>query len=285
MTERAYPAGWKLGWIEQITIDRATTGLALRVAVAISRRLKDDGAAIVTQATLANIAGASERGVRKAVIALKAQGYLQVDAAGSGPGTATAYRPIIKWRDAGPGVGPEHRNARSGIIEARKAEQQGAKGGTGVPPHKNPSKIPFKIPGARVGVRDDPSDRDPLQSSWRAIKEKLAQPDQWGAEKVESWLDKLTIRDVIAGTLTLLAPTRFIANYLAAHHAAALLNEWRAIDPGITLIEIVPRRVSAPIAPSDAASRDEPKARSEASSSTTAVGETELGRLIRLRRE
>jgi hypothetical protein len=237
-----FHSGSKLAWIEQVTIDRRSTGLEVRLAVAISRRLKDDGATIATQATLANIIGASERGVRKAAMALRTHGHLDVDSTGSGPGTATTYRPLFKRRNDSSGFEGQQidarRNGGSGKNEAGKAEQTSRKGGTAVPPHKNPTKSPIKIPGARACQRDSPLDADPLHVCWRAIKERLARTEQWGHDKVEAWLGKLTVRELSAGILTLVSPSKFVANFNTMHHSEALLREWRGYDLSINRLQI-----------------------------------------------
>jgi DnaA N-terminal domain len=246
MSEVTFAASSKLAWIEQVATDHGCTDGQVRLAVGISRKLGGEGAAIVTQATLANTIGATERGVRKAAAGLQARGHLEVNSVGCGPGTATTYRPIVKRRNESAGVGgqqgQEHLHFRSGETrneEARTPEQRSTNTGSFVPPHKNPSKIPIKTPGARAGARDDPARNDPLQLRWQAIKEALAKRKGWGEDKVAAWLDKLEVRELAAGVLTLIAPTRFIATFNTTHHADALLAAWRAIDPSVSRVQIV----------------------------------------------
>jgi hypothetical protein len=242
-----FHSGSKLAWIEQVTIDRRSTGLEVRLAVAISRRLKDDGATIATQATLANIIGASERGVRKAAIALRANGHLNVDAVGSGPGTATTYRPIFKRRNGSSGFegqqADERRNCSSGKNDARKPEQISTKGGTAVPPHKNPSKSPIKNPGARASAGDNPPDADPLQVCWQAVKQRLTQA--LGREVFDSWFGKVTLAQIEGGIAWLGTPSKFVAKWLTDHYAELTMEAWRAELPDLIGLRFDPRPPAA----------------------------------------
>ena len=155
MNEPTFHAGSKLAWIEQIAIDRNSSHFEVRVALAISRRLLGAGEAYASQETLANTIGASVRGVRKAIVALREHGHLDVNIAGVGRGHATVYRPIVKRRNGGSSFQAEKRNEKTRNSEALKAEQECTKSGTTVPP---------KIPGCHLSAQM--SERGARGMSW-----------------------------------------------------------------------------------------------------------------------
>jgi hypothetical protein len=248
MGEPTFHAGSKLRWIEQVAGDRKATPFHVRIVVAISRRLDGRGVAHVSQETIANFIGATARGVRKAVGDLGRSrekpgglGHVEITPGGSARGVAATYKPIL-WerRNAGSALTEpeqsERRNGGSGNSEAQKAERRSTKGGTVVPPL--PYKNPFKNPGARAYARDTSASTDPLQVAWQTVKDRLAQPERCGKDKVTAWLDKLVATKQVDDSIILIAPSKFIATYNRTHHADVILNEWRAINPSVSRLRI-----------------------------------------------
>jgi hypothetical protein len=242
MSEPTFHAGSKLAWIEQIAIDRNSAPFHLRVAVAISRRVKGAGDAHVSQETIANMIGATVRGVRKAIVALQQRGHIEVAAAGLGRGKATLYRPIIKRRNGCSGFlgdsTPKTRNEGTRNSEAQKAEHGSTKSGTAVPP-KIPYKNPIQNPGARASAGETSHGFDPLALRWQAIKEELARVETFGPAKVEAWLDNIRADRIDEGTVVLMAPSKFIANYVTARFSEQIVAQWHKRDASIVRLQVV----------------------------------------------
>src|SRR5262249_26014153 len=132
-----------------------------------------------------------------------------------------------------------------------------------VPPHKNPSKNPIKSPDARVGARE-PEHLHPLQAAWHEVKRRLAESETFGEAKVEAWLNRLKVGRLDAGTVTLIAPTRFIASFVGTNHADLIVGHWRQIDADVVQLRVEPAadmRRGSPLSADAAAASPAPRMR------------------------
>lgn len=134
----------KLAWIEQITRDPELGHFAARVGVIIASHLnRETGEAFPGQERLADLCGATERGVRKAVGELAERQHLMIEVS-AGRGRVCRYRPILhtQRRNGGSSFDAPKSGTVVPVIERDKRNQNVEKGGTVVP--TNPLKEPFE---------------------------------------------------------------------------------------------------------------------------------------------
>lgn len=134
----------KMAWIEQISRDAGLGHFAARVGVLIASHLnRETGEAFPGQERLADLCGATERGVRKAVGELAGRQHLMVEVS-AGRGRVCRYRPILHMEKGNGGSSFEM--AKSGtvvpVIAPEKRNESAEKSGTVVPtnPLKEPSE-------------------------------------------------------------------------------------------------------------------------------------------------
>jgi hypothetical protein len=230
VSEPTFHAGAKLAWHEQVMIDRAATRFQLAVVVAITRRLNGRGEAVISQDTIANIVGASERGVRKALEGLQDLGHLKITSRGNGRGCLATYQPVIKRRNGGSSFAePERRNGCS---------QKGGTAVHGLFIQDSHIKIPCEQSGMNTAsstppqaishnqtVTELPHRPNALAGRWRAMKDCVA--ETYGSDLVHSWLDKLTLEQIDGSALVLTAPTKFIARHIEGNFAEKIIAAWR----------------------------------------------------------
>ena len=110
--DREIHAGWKLGWIESLSTDRAIKGIGLKVAIVVSQRADRQGVALVSQESIAKRIGSVERVVRRELQLLINLGYLESVRDGRLPGRGCAgrYR-LVKRAALAERRTPEFRNS------------------------------------------------------------------------------------------------------------------------------------------------------------------------------
>lgn len=132
----------KMAWIEQISRDAGLGHFAARVGVLIASHLnRETGEAFPGQERLADLCGATERGVRKAVGELADRQHLMVEVS-AGRGRVCRYRPIVhtEKRNGGSSFDAPKSGTVVPVIAAEKRNERAAKSGTVVP--TNPLKEP-----------------------------------------------------------------------------------------------------------------------------------------------
>lgn len=252
-------AGWKLAWIETLKSDRDVNGLTLKVGICISQRADFKGIArTASQEWIAKHLGSNPRVIRRCIQRLCKLGYIQRWRDAGGRGRATEYRLVKRTEAGGARIAAKNvpENPDSGVLLSTVEKP-------GLPGAENPDfPVPKPGPGSPtlpslfqkyfqeharprvVGLGDH---RKPV-GLWQAIKEKIVQSGAIGEDKVEAWLDKLQIHSIADGVLKLLAPTKFIANYVSKNFEDKILEGWRDIEPSARQVRIehVPRSPLAP---------------------------------------
>lgn len=79
-----------------------------------------------------------------------------------------------------------------------------------------------------------------LAQAWETIRASLRR--SIGVRTFDGWLKPLTLGDcdLAAGTLKLIAPSEFMANWATTHFVEHLLHGWRALLPQVRHVSIVP---------------------------------------------
>jgi hypothetical protein len=240
-----FHAGHKLGWLEVIASDPTMNGNTLKAAVAISQRVQRDGIArTASQPWIAKRIGITPRAVRNCIGRLWRAGYLERLSSGGrtadGKGRSAEWRLVmppqrVSWSSKTTS-GVLTRNAVSGNVNAKSPEMPFQKPGTVVPPL--PSSSPKNLPTV-----PEPGEADLVSTSkpdcpWPAIKDRLAGSANFGRHKVASWLDRLTVKSISDGVLTLAAPTKFIARHVETNFDRQIVEAWREIDPFARVVKV-----------------------------------------------
>ena len=79
------------------------------------------------------------------------------------------------------------------------------------------------------------SDRDSLDI-WKRVQLKLK--DEYGEATYKSWLSKINFVSTHSGTLTLIAPTKFMREWVITHYLENIKDLWRSFDSSIYDLEI-----------------------------------------------
>src|SRR2546421_6976042 len=63
--------------------------------------------------------------------------------------------------------------------------------------------------------------------------------DEVGDTAYRSWLQSLRVERIDEGEAVVIAPTRFLRNWVATHYADRLLALWRIEDPAVDRISLI----------------------------------------------
>lgn len=160
----------KLAWLEQVQDDGELSATVFAVAFGIARHLnRETGDAWPSQATLGEMAGVSDRQVRKLLKILHTQGHLDIQTGGFH--RPDRYRPILKDRNSS----SSHDRNHSSALTPQDRNSSSRETGTPVPP--NPLRELFERSAALS--RDEESEADrifammPKGSASRSNKSKI----------------------------------------------------------------------------------------------------------------
>src|SRR5687767_720268 len=83
-----------------------------------------------------------------------------------------------------------------------------------------------------------PAIPSPVEAMWEAIRTSLRK--SIGARTFDGWLKPLALvgYDSADGTVTLTAPSDFMANWVRTHFAEQLVHAWRAMLPDVSAVEV-----------------------------------------------
>ncbi len=199
--------------------DAETARLALRLSLLITARYnwRDDRFA-VGQKEIARMWGVTERTAKRDMAAMRSRGWIEV-AMPSARGRVAQYRILFDtvlaatscyWEAVGPDF-----VARMSAAPAVSPEEPG-------------NVVPLHRPG--------PAAIAPDGSCWSQALLQLAETDPAVAN---AWFSRLTAVDAENGTLTVLAPSRFVATYVTTHFHTRLLAAVSACDPSIRALDLV----------------------------------------------
>jgi hypothetical protein len=222
VSEPKFHTGSKLAWTEQVAANRDAKRIHTSVAIAIAKNINGHGEAIISQAKIANIIGATMRTVRRAIAEMAHNGDLVIVQSGQGRGKESIYRPIYKRTKMA------YLN-RPNLVD---------KSGQNWPDLKNPSKNPpaSTMSAASTGMLVDAVDQSPtvtalprrpnaLAGRWQAMKDRVA--EICGRDLAQAWLGKLSFDQIDGSALVFTAPTKFIARHVEGHFAEKIIAAWR----------------------------------------------------------
>lgn len=197
--------------------DGVEARLALRLSLLITARYNwRRGHFAVGQKELARMWGVTERTVKREMAELRGRGWITVDIPAARGRVAsykidftTVLRATAPFWDA---VGPDFAARVAGAPE---------------PAEEVPSNV-VPLHGAAEHIKSD----TPL---WRSVSERLKTQD---TKLYNAWFARLEAVGVEEGTLLLLAPSRFVANYIKTHYLSRILTAVLAEDSCVTSVHI-----------------------------------------------
>jgi DnaA N-terminal domain len=220
--EPKFHTGSKLAWTEQVAANRDAKRIHTSVAIAIAKNINGHGEAVISQAKIGNIIGATVRTVRRAIAEMAHNGDLIIVETGRGRGRESVYRPLYK---------------RTKMAYLNRPNLV-AKSGQNWPDLKNPYKTPpastvgsklLGVPVDAVGhphtVTALPLRANALAGRWQAMKDHVAEIH--GSDLVHAWLTELTLDQIDGSALVFMAPTKFVARYVEGNFAEKIIAAWR----------------------------------------------------------
>lgn len=197
--------------------DPVAARLSLRLSLLITARFNwRRGTFAVGQKEMARMWGVTERTAKREMAEMRARGWIAVDVPAA-RGRVASYRIALAevlratmphWE----AVGPDFAARMAGAPDAET----------------EPSNV---IP-IRRGAETAP---EPEGSVWGAAADRLRAQD---SRLHAAWFAQLQMVDLAAGTLTLMAPSRFIADYVATHYRSRLLAALAVEDRSIRDVRI-----------------------------------------------
>jgi hypothetical protein len=197
--------------------DPVSARLSLRLSLLITARFNwRRGTFAVGQKEMARMWGVTERTAKREMAEMRARGWIAVDVPAA-RGRVASYRIALTevlhatmphWDAVGPDfaarmVGaPEAETEPSNVIPLRRAAEA--------------------MPAAEGSV-------------WGAAADRLRAQD---SDLYTAWFAQLEMIDLSTGTLTLMAPSRFIADYVATHYRSRLLAALAVEDRSIREVRI-----------------------------------------------
>ncbi|WP_305972009.1 MULTISPECIES: DnaA N-terminal domain-containing protein [unclassified Mameliella] len=198
-----------------LSLDKHRQKLILRLMVLITTRYNwQSGELSIGRAEIARLWSVDERTVKRELAKLRSLGWLEVKRAGV-KGRVTVYSIDLAallgetrevWEVIGPDVA-----ARLGAPEPAPADDK---------------VVPFQPRAAATGGQGGTWDKA------------LAALEAGDPAQTRAWFAGLVEADCTGGRLTLLAPSRFIADYVGNHHAARLLAVVSGIDPSVREVRV-----------------------------------------------
>lgn len=209
--------------VHALTADKHTQRLSLRLSALITTRYNwRSGELSMGREEMARLWSVNERTVKREMARLRGMGWISVKRPGA-RGRVTVYKIGLAQilRDTRPAwdrIGPDFVD-RMGAAGPEKPETKA-----------RDSVVPFRLPGADPAPEPD--------SVWGEVQTILHErdPEIWS-----SWFRHLVELDRAGGTASLLAPSRFVADYVAAHWTARILSAYAIADPSVRRLKIEAR--------------------------------------------
>lgn len=191
--------------------------LALRLSLLITARYNwRRGSFAVGQKELARMWGVTERTVKREMAELRGRGWIVVDVPAARGRVAsykidfdTVLRTTAPLWDA---VGPDFAARIAGVPENDEVPKSNV-----VPLHNSPQIAESQVP------------------QWQGIAGKLKDQDQ---KLFNAWFARLTATSCEDGVLYLMAPSRFVSDYIRTHYVSRILAAAISEDQDILAIEI-----------------------------------------------
>ncbi|MAC78467.1 MAG: hypothetical protein CML66_10430 [Rhodobacteraceae bacterium] len=199
--------------------DKHRQRLVLRVMVLVTTRYNwQSGELSIGRAEIARIWSVDERTVKRELAKLRAAGWMTVKRAPA-KGRVTVYAfdfdQILKdTRPVWDRLGPDF----AGRLERDQAPVAA--------PEADQTVVPFQRRHVAAGAED---------GLWARVLPVLEDRDPATARV---WFAQLTEAEVRGGTAELMAPTRFVAEYVRTHLGAQLIAAYRRFDPTVRAIKV-----------------------------------------------
>lgn len=207
--------------VSALSGDKHRQRLIMRLMVLITTRYNwQNNELSIGRAEIARLWSVDERTVKREMAKLRSAGWMEVKRAGA-KGRVTVYalnlasllgdtRPI--WETIGPD------------FVARMQERQGGAGE--VTPESDPKVIPFQPRSAH----------GPAEGAWGQV---LARLRQEAPALTNAWFGQLSEMSREGGRVTLVAPSRFVADYVSTHFLPQLLTTYAGVDPGVRRVDVL----------------------------------------------
>jgi hypothetical protein len=221
----------RMEWTDVMALDAELSPIAFKVASVVGTHLNNySGHTYVTQQTIARVMALSLRTVQKAIVELEKRGYLIVRRRElgtrsdgrrvcGGRGVANTYVPAFeRTQVASTNIGRKLavRCVRSWEQRTQNAARKDAAGCV-------PTLRDNSLMSHRLGAEGD------------LLLARL------GRDVFRSWFRDVEVKGVADDTLTLLAPTTFIRNWIKNHFTNDVLACWQKVQPAIMRVEVVSR--------------------------------------------
>ncbi|MGR3805109.1 hypothetical protein [Marinibacterium profundimaris] len=197
--------------------DKHRQRMVLRVMILVTTRYNwQSGELSIGRAEIARLWSVDERTVKRELAKLRAAGWLRIKRAPA-KGRVTVYeidfdQVLSDTRAVWDRLGPDFAD-RLGAAPAPE-------------PEADPTVVPFQRPAPAAEPGDD---------TWTRVLRMLAERD---AATARVWYAQLTEVEVSDGVAELVAPSRFVADYVRTHLTAQLLAGFRRVDPAIRAVKI-----------------------------------------------
>jgi hypothetical protein len=189
--------------------------LALRLSLLITARFNwRKGVFAVGQKELARMWGVTDRTVKREMAEMRARSWIEV-AVPAARGRVAEYRIMFEevlgetmpyW----PAVGPDFAARLTGAPE----------------PEVKGNVVPLRRESAPV----------PQEGLWGAVAARLREQD---SAVFDAWFAQLVFVDLGQGVLTLLAPTKFLADYVGTHYLPRVLAAALAEDRSVRDVKVL----------------------------------------------
>ncbi len=194
--------------------DAETSRLALRLSLLITARYNwRQERFTVGQKEIARMWGVTERTAKRDMAAMRSRGWIEV-VVPSARGRVAQYRILI---DTVLRATSEHWDAVGPDFVARMSETPKA------PDNVVPLQKPVTFPAVD-------------ETLWSRTLAKLSRKDP---AMVDAWFARLVEVDVDGGTLTLMAPSRFVAAYVETHFEMRILAAVSSLDTSVESISLL----------------------------------------------
>jgi hypothetical protein len=190
--------------------------LALRLSLLVTARFNwRSGTFAVGLREMARMWGVTERTAKREIAALRARGWI------------TLKVPAARGRVA------EHRIEIAVVVRATRAHWEAVgpdfvERMTDAPPEPQGNVVPFHPPAGDLPAEDG--------TGWATAAARLnaSDPNLYG-----SWFAALAPLDLEDGTLTLAAPSRFVAAFVETHHKARLVAAVTSVNRAVRDVRVV----------------------------------------------
>jgi DnaA N-terminal domain len=129
--------------------------------------------------------------------------------------------------------------AESAAINTGKKCKKHRQKTTGIPaesashPYKNPNTI-------NLGEKSEPKITQPSgANAWGAVKRRLT--EKHGIDVFDAWFGKLILSDIAGAIVTMIASSKFVADWINQHFPDVLLEAWQCEDQTISQVTVIDR--------------------------------------------